>query len=793
MRGFFFTFAPNQLFMSTIKLDSYDLPKYLLLTLYIITGTLSNFGAIDILAPQWIYLGAINIMSCLFFLFTPNALSTAFKPLFKSVFIYLYIFYITWNLLSYFYAINPVETLINLPRLVNTFFAIFFSYFLIYNLPNKFFFISRLFLVFLVAELAAYYNDFATVYPKEGLRVIAIKGFAGNKNITAASIAFKLPFALYILHSIRRPLYRFVLAFVLFSGVLAISLIEARSAILSSLVVFIFFLLFQVYLLVIKHYTAKQGVSNILLTIFPYLLALFFNIGITNTANKATITDTVGRIAFTEESSNGRFQYWGDAFNYFKKNPIFASGLGNWKIASISEGKEHISGYTVPYHAHNDFIHVFTETGIFGGLAYISLFACLTIYLFLLLYNKFKNSGKLELQYFFLLLPLIVYGLDAGLNFPVARPLMQSSLAIFAGLTLSLYFDQKHQDEAPSPIKVKLHKGLLSFIFLALISGISVHIISYISLTKQGQLLYEFNNAQYNMTRAQLDDISHDFPNLTETAMPIKAMKARYYYLQGSKEEAHQMLEGGAKDNPQIYFSENLKAQFLLQEGKIDSAYVYAKKAFEGLPNNMPHYDMYMKTLVAKRLYTDIDAAFQKIIALNGDSKIIWTIYIRSMAQTRSLGDSFAMQKAAEAYALYPKDEAIFTLYRMLTYGQQRLIEAEQVYQAATTTYNSKDYKKAAQLFKEAFEKDPLQHTYSLNTGLAFYEDKQFDEAIKYFDLAQTSKDTNIVERSLRYKGLSFYLSGRAPEACAIFLRLRNTYPKRMYQQEFQKYCLGNN
>lgn len=779
--------------MNNYKSKSEDLPKYFLLILYIITGSLSNFGAIDILAPQWIYFGAVNILSCIYFLFTPNALNTAFRPLFKTVFIYLYLFYIIWNGLSYFYAINPVETLINLPRVGNTFFALFFSYFLIYNLPNKFFFVSRLFLFFLIAELAAYYNDFATVYPKEGLRVIAIKGFAGNKNITAASIAFKLPFVLYIIHSISRQLYRFGLSIVLFGGVLAISLIEARAAILSTLVVFILFLLFQVYLLVIKHYSTKQGVVNIVLTVFPYLVAMLFNIGITNTANKGTITDTVGRIAFTEESSNGRFQYWGDAFNYILKNPILASGLGNWKIASISEGKEHISGYTVPYHAHNDFIHVFTETGILGGLTYISIFAYLTFYLFILLYRKYKKQGILELQYFFLLLPLIVYGLDAGLNFPVARPLMQSSLAIFTGLILGLYLDQKHKDEPAHPIRVTLHKFSLSFILIALVLGISVHIISYISLTKQGQLLYEFNNAKYNLTRPQLDNISHDFPNLTETAMPIKSMKARYYYLQGNKEEAYQMIDQGAKDNPQIFFSENLKSQFLFQEGKLDSAYVYAKRAFDGLPNNMPHYDMYMKTLVAKRDLTSLDQTFEKMISLAGNQKIIWTIYIRSLAQTRSLGDPFAMDKAASAYQLYPNDETIFSLYRLLTYGQQRMVEAENLSNQATVAYNNKEYGKAATLFFQAFDKDPLQHTYSLNAGLGYFESKQYDKAIQFFDLALTSKKESTKEKALRYKGLSMYSLGRGPEACAVFLVLRNKYPKRMYQQELQKYCLTKN
>ena len=779
--------------MNNLKLESTDLPKYFLVLLYIITGSLSNFGAIDILAPQWIYLGTINLITCLYFLFvSPKALDTAFRPLFKGIFIYLYIFYFIWNALSYFYAINPVETLINLPRLGNTFFAIFFCYFLIYNLPNKFYFITRLFLFFLIAELIAYYNDFATVYPKEGLRTILMKGFAGNKNITAASIAFKLPFALYVLHSIKKPLLRLGIVCVLFGGALAISLIEARAAILSSIIVFILFISFQIYLILSKTIILKKGVINILLSVIPYVLALFMNIIITNATNDRTITDTVGRIAFTEESSNGRFLYWRDALDYVTKNPLFGSGLGNWKIASIGEGKEHISGYTVPYHAHNDFIHVFTETGIPGGLVYLAIFGTLTFYLFLLLYKKYKAQGLLELQYFFLLLPLIVYGLDAGLNFPVARPLMQSSLAIFAGLVLGLYFDIKHQNDQNHKINVVQHKIVLGVILLLLIPGLIVHIISFNSLRQQGQLLYEFNNAQYNMTRQQLDEISHEFPNLTETAMPIKAMKARYYYLQGDNAAAHEMAMGGAKDNPEILFGENLRSLFFLQEGQIDSAYVYAKKAFEGLPNNMPHYDMYLKTLVAKKMIPEIDAAFETVRSLGGDTSIIWTIYIRSLAQTRSLGDPFAMEKAAQAYSLFPNDETIFTFYRILTYGQQRLVQAEQLSKEANAKFNEKNFAEAAAIFQQAFDLDPLQHNFSLNAGISHYSAGNFPEAIRYLGLAQTSKKASEIEQALRYQALSYYNAGDAPRACALFLRLMNNYPKRMYQQEFNKYCRGN-
>ena len=791
MRVFFYFFLPTFEFITSIK--STHLYKYIILILYVITGALSNFGAIDILAPQWIYLGCINIIACFYFLFSSkSSVQESFHSLISSLYLKLYLFYIIWNGLSYFYAINPTETLINLPRLVNTFFAIFFCYFLLNEIPNKLYFVSRLFIIFLSLETLAYYNDFVNVYPTEGLSVSKIKGFAGNKNITAASIAFKIPFVLYLLNTVRSISFKFYLFIVLYLGSLSVSLIEARAAILSSLFVFVLFISFQVNQILKKEINLKQGIYSLLLIITPYFLSLFSNILITNTSSKGSITDTVGRIAFTEESSNGRFQYWGDAWDYIKENPIIASGLGNWKIASIGEGKEHISGYTVPYHAHNDFIHVFTETGILGGFAYLTLFIILTTYLLLLLYKKYKSKGFLELQYFFLLLPFIVYGLDAGLNFPVARPLMQSSLAIFVGLILGLYLDdQKIEIKRTIEYNIKQPKLALILILFLLIPSLAVHIISFKSLQKQGRLLYEFNNAQYNMTRQELDEISHDFPNLTETAMPIKAMKARYYYLQGNREEAHKMALKGIEDNPQIYFGENLKSLFFFQEGNIDSAFVYAKKAFEGLPNNMPHYDMYLKTLVAKKDYQGIDSTFERVRAMAGDTKVVWTIYIRALAQTRSLGDPHAMSKAAEAYALYPTDETIFTLYRILTYGQQRMVQAEQLSQQASKFYNEQNYLESAKIFAQAFELDPLQHTYSLNAGISQFSAQNFDEAIRYLALAQTSKKPDEIEKAIRYQALSNIGIGDSPKACALFLKLVSKYPKRMYQQEFKKYCRG--
>ena len=775
--------------MSTTQFQTNQLPNYIILILYIVTGSIGNLGAIDILAPQWIYLGAVNILACLYFLISDNASAQAgLNRLVKSAFIYVYLFYFIWSGLSYFYAINPTETLLNLPRLGNTFFAFFFCFILLNKLENKVIFISRVFVGFLSFELLSFYSDLFTQLENNIFSPIDLKGVAGNKNITAASIAFKVPFVLYCIVTVRKGFFKFILSFILFTAVFSISILYARSAILSSFIVFLIFLSYSIYTLLTNRSQLKNNLRNFSLTIIPYILAVLLNLSFTNIQNQGDIGTQLGDIEFSEKSSNGRFQYWSDAFESIQDYPILGPGLGNWKIASISYGKDHVKGYTVPYHAHNDFIHVFSEVGILGGIAYLSLFGLLTFFLFRLLYVQRKEDGNTDFSLFLLVLPFIIYGIDAGLNFPVARPLMQSSLALYMGLILSIYLNRfsSKKEKTVSPL---FSKSILGLCLLLLIPGIIIHILSYQSLTQQGRLLYEFNNGTFNLTLAELDQIEDDFPNLTETAMPIKAMKARYFYKNNQKEKAHQYALLGSKDNPQIFFGENLKAQFFASEQQIDSAYYYSKLAFENLPNNMPHYNLYMNSLVARKDVPEMNKSFETVRAIGGDTSILWTIYLRSLANVTGLGDTATMSKAAKAFKLFPQDDTIFSLYRVLTYGEQRVVQAEQFYKQGIELYNSRDFNAAFNSFKEAYDLDPLEYSYALNSGLALYENRQYQEAIIYLKMSQNSHKVGLKEKALRYKGLAFYKAGSIPESCAAFVELVKTYPKRMYQQEYQKYC----
>tara|TARA_Y100001980_G_C14370788_1_gene175773 strand:- start:86 stop:658 length:573 start_codon:yes stop_codon:yes gene_type:complete len=186
---------------------------------------------------------------------------------------------------------------------------------------------------------------------------------------------------------------------------------------------------------------------------------------------------------------------------------------------------------------------------------------------------------------------------------------------------------------------------------------------------------------------------------------------------------------------------------------------------------------------------SEINDAFNRIRSIAGDSNSIWVIYLRTLAMTRSLGDPFSMGKAQEAYNLYPDDTNIFQLYRILTYGQARVQEAEKLSLDAKSFYDQGKYLEAYELWKKAVDIDPLQKSHSLNAGLASFNLKNFNEAISFFNLARSSKDNNIVEQSIRITALAFISTGNNKRACAEFVKLISNYPKRMYQQEFNKYC----
>ena len=112
---------------------------------------------------------------------------------------------------------------------------------------------------------------------------------------------------------------------------------------------------------------------------------------------------------------NERLGYYSDAVKSIS-NILLGIGIGNWKIKSIQYAGIQF-GYTVPYHVHNDFLQIFAEIGIIGGLTYLLIYL-IPIYRIVI---KLKDRALDNLNLIYLLIISAVF-IDSMLNFPIARP-----------------------------------------------------------------------------------------------------------------------------------------------------------------------------------------------------------------------------------------------------------------------------------------------------------------------------------------------------------------------------------
>jgi O-antigen ligase len=124
------------------------------------------------------------------------------------------------------------------------------------------------------------------------------------------------------------------------------------------------------------------------------------------------------------------------SLTHISKNPILGAGIGNWKILSIKYDSKNIKNYIIPYNAHNDILEATAETGVFGGILFLSFFLIILYYLFELLRKNILSHDD-YLPSVLLILTFVVYFIDLNLNFPSSRPVNQFLLLMFMCLVLN--------------------------------------------------------------------------------------------------------------------------------------------------------------------------------------------------------------------------------------------------------------------------------------------------------------------------------------------------------------------
>jgi len=418
-----------------------NLAQYIYIFLISIVGFLHYEGVVDVVGFQWLYLSVVNLFFLFYYLVkNSNELSNSFKSSFIGNYqLILYLIFFIFSIVSIFYSLNQSVAIIAVSKIG----IILCSLFLLSQTKldeQKFLlFISSLFSVFLLIEISSslypYFEIIKVTEYKFSMAQTYLKGFAGNKNITSASIAFKIPFAYLLLNKSKNLIIKITLLGLITFGFFNLIILSSR-AILVSYTIVILFLIITLLLVNAKKSKYLSIIKQVLVFILPFIIAFIF-FKTNNTDQNLNVTSRVSSINTSDVSATTRLRYYNKGLEYFIENPLVGAGIGNFQLISIKLDSDNIESYIVPYVAHNDFVEVFTELGLFGGLAYLLFVLSIAIYLIRLF---FKLNDEVErVQIIFLSMPFIIYFIDANLNFPQYRPIMQIAFLIYSVLVFKFY------------------------------------------------------------------------------------------------------------------------------------------------------------------------------------------------------------------------------------------------------------------------------------------------------------------------------------------------------------------
>jgi len=753
------------------KFDSFQLLSLILLIGYLCLGFVPNLQAVDKIAPQWVGMTLLNLLSLAIFFYYRKSIK---EIIFKVITPYLSLFYIgfiLWASLSYFYAINSTEVLVNITRQVNVLIMFLSMGILLFNIKNKAHFISLTLSIILSIEIYAVLAEALQMINTIGvISSGTLKGVTANRNIAAFSIAIKIPFVLYLIGLVRKSSLKLLLITVIFFALLSLSIIQSRASFIAVGLIAIGYTIQQI-LIYIKHTKSLKSLLSIGYIIAPLLLAITINQTVFASKGADVLSRAASISIFTNDGSvNQRLRYYQDVLTHLSSSPIFGTGLGNWKLKSIDYDSKDIEGYIVPYHAHSDFIQLGAELGIIGFLLYLGVFLWAVYYVFVFIARS-KSSIEEKTFVFLLLVSLGVYLVDANLNFPIARPQVLVVWAVIMALILNYY--QKHK-EAEEPLKNRplLTPVFLSLALICLVPSLVITNKVYASLKGQRFLLQDFNYNEFNVPLNQVDTIVPDIPNITVTTIPINSLKARYYVNAKQYDKALALLDKGTKANPYLYYSEILKSRIFQEKGQIDSAVVYAKKAFFGLPNNDLHATSLINLINLKRDRKSLEEAFELLTYKNKENN--WKNYLIVASGLYPPRDKVLMERAKKAIMLFPSNQEFQGLYHQIALGAASVYLASQYSTQGLEFFNKQDFKNAAKQFEKAAEANPLDYLNFENAATANYMIGNLQKAEEQINIV--INELNPLNGKSEYiKALIFIKMGDPIGACPLLTTARNS------------------
>lgn len=645
--------------------------------LYLLVEFIPNLGSYDTMGPQWFYLAVVDMICLSYLLYAHQEFEAAVKRLFSFPFTYLLLTFLTWATISVTWAFNTTETWVCIARLLTTVVA-FFNLFLLIDQKKDVinvlaYLLAGILLLQSMQSLSFLFSQMGSMSFNE--IVLGMRGNAGNKNIYAASLMIKIPFALYGIIQLAgiRKLF-FLTSFTL--GSLVIFLLNSRTTYLGLIAVIVLTVIYE--LIRFFRDRNKEHWLKFIFLLLPLAVSYLIGQGLVNSSKYnmgdenteggyGTVVERMGSIVSEKDNSrNQRLAFWQHAIDYTKSHPFLGSGYGNWKLESIEPSKEIFDELSVPLHAHNDFLEFFAELGIPGGLLYISLF--ITIALLTIRTVALGKNEETEPILVMAAIGLLAYAIDAFFNFPIERSINQIFFSLVSAVCLASYIPTRiaPEDTNQLPARNQGNKTLLLTFSLLLIMLPVAYVTfqTYQSLIIQEKTRIDMDKEKIDLTPEYVVSAFPSMPNIGYSTLPIDGIKARYLGQNGKMEDAMKYVNRIQYTNPHLKYGEYLKALIFINSNRPDSAQKYAAEAFFHRPRVKNYYDLLIASSVQMKDTNTIKKAFNLFISKRPDLPGTWDRFLEGMTNVKvsyqpSAMSSQLLQLADSALKIFPGDTTL--------------------------------------------------------------------------------------------------------------------------------------
>jgi len=341
---------------------------------------------------------------------------------------------------------------------------IFLAYFILYfliinNLQNEYQFKSFIQVFFLTSFIIAlytilHYYSFISYLQEYG----SVASLIGQKNWISNYLAlvFPLMFCFYLLEKIKR---KKIIYFITLSFLYITLMICQSRGIWISLSLSLFFGIFLIFKFkLIDFFYGNKKWLIVLLSTFLIITLIYST---DNPLNISPLTVTQRALSTFDEkdpSINTRILMWKVTGLMIKDKPFLGGGIGSFKInyleyqaRFLKEHPEYNIYWTNAKEAHNEYLQIGAEIGLFGlGIILIMI---LKLYYLFIIFLKKETDNKRKLICWGLLLGITSFLIHSLFTFPLHVPALGSAFFIILGLSVAYIKNYDLSEERDKEIK----------------------------------------------------------------------------------------------------------------------------------------------------------------------------------------------------------------------------------------------------------------------------------------------------------------------------------------------------